>query len=131
MSNIPENLKYTKSHEWVDVKSDGTAIVGITDYAQDLLGDIVFVQPPDVDRAVSAGKDCAVVESVKAASDIYAPVSGTVIAGNDALGAAPEVVNKDPYGDGWMFKLRMTNPAELNNLLTPKQYADHVAAEAH
>jgi glycine cleavage system H protein len=131
MSNIPTNLKYTKTHEWVLVNSDGTATVGITDYAQDLLGDIVFIQPPEAGASVKAAQDCAVVESVKAASDIYAPVSGQVTAGNDALSSAPEIVNKDPYGAGWIFKMSIANKSELDQLLSPQQYADHVAAEAH
>jgi glycine cleavage system H protein len=131
MSNIPQNLKYTKTHEWVLDNNDGTVTVGITDYAQDLLGDIVFIQPPDSGAAVKAAQDCAVVESVKAASDIYAPVSGTVTAGNDALGSAPETVNKDAYGAGWIFKLKLADKGELAKLLTPAQYAEHVASEAH
>lgn len=131
MSNIPQNLKYTKTHEWVLDNNDGTATVGITDYAQDLLGDIVFIQPPDAGATVKATQDCAVVESVKAASDIYAPVSGTVTAGNDALGSAPETVNKDPFGAGWIFKIKITDKGELGKLLTPAQYAEHVASEAH
>lgn len=131
MSNIPQNLKYTKTHEWVLVNTDGTATVGITDYAQDLLGDIVFIQTPDIGNNVSASQDCAVVESVKAASDIYAPVAGTITAGNTALSTEPEIVNKDPFGAGWIFKMSVANKAELDKLLTPKQYADHVASEAH
>lgn len=131
MSNIPQNLKYTKSHEWVLVNADGTATVGITDYAQDLLGDIVFIQTPDVGNHVKASQDCAVVESVKAASDIYAPIAGTITAGNAALSAEPEIVNKDPYGVGWIFKMSIADKGELDKLLTPKQYADHVASEAH
>lgn len=131
MSNIPQNLKYTKTHEWVLVNPDGTATVGITDYAQDLLGDIVFIQTPDIGNNVSASQDCAVVESVKAASDIYAPVAGTITAGNAALSTEPEIVNKDPFGAGWIFKMSVANKAELDKLLTPKQYADHVASEAH
>lgn len=132
MSNdIPGNLKYTPSHEWVLVNNDGTATVGITHHAQDLLGDIVFIEPPEAGREVSAGKDCAVVESVKAASDIYAPIAGKVTAGNEALSSSPETVNKDPYGAGWIFKMSIANKAELDKLLTPQQYADHVASEAH
>ncbi len=131
MSNIPNNLKYTKTHEWVMDNGDGTATIGITDYAQDLLGDIVFIQPPESGAAVKAKQDCAVVESVKAASDIYSPISGSVTAGNDALSSAPETVNKDPYGEGWIFKIKLSNAGELGQLLTPQQYADHVASEAH
>lgn len=131
MSNIPSNLKYTKTHEWVLVNSDGTATIGITDYAQDLLGDIVFIQPPDSGATVKAAQDCAVVESVKAASDIYAPISGKVTAGNDALSSAPETVNKDPFGAGWIFKMTIANKGEIDQLLSPQQYAEHVANEAH
>jgi glycine cleavage system H protein len=131
MSNIPQNLKYTKTHEWILDNNDGTATVGITDYAQDLLGDIVFIQTPDVGNSVKAAQDCAVVESVKAASDIYAPTGGTITAGNDALSSAPEIVNKDPYGAGWIFKIKLADKGELNKLLTPAQYAEHVASEAH
>lgn len=131
MSNIPQNLKYTKTHEWVLVNADGTVTVGITDYAQDLLGDIVFIQTPDIGNNLKASQDCAVVESVKAASDIYAPIAGTITAGNAALTAEPEIVNKDPFGVGWIFKMSVANKADLDKLLTPKQYADHVASEAH
>ena len=131
MSNIPQNLKYTKTHEWVLVNADGTATVGITDYAQDLLGDIVFIQAPDVGSTMKAGQDCAVVESVKAASDIYAPIAGKVTASNDALSTEPEIVNKEPFGTGWIFKMSIADKGDLDKLLTPKQYADHVASEAH
>jgi glycine cleavage system H protein len=131
MSNIPQNLKYTKTHEWVLVNADGTATVGITDYAQDLLGDIVFIQAPDVGSTMKAGQDCAVVESVKAASDIYAPIAGKVTASNDALATEPEIVNKEPFGTGWIFQLSIADKGDLDKLLTPKQYADHVASEAH
>lgn len=131
MSNIPQNLKYTKTHEWVLINSDGTVTVGITDYAQDLLGDIVFIQTPDVGNQVKTSQDCAVVESVKAASDIYAPLAGTITAGNAALSSEPEIVNKDPFGVGWIFKMSVADKGELDKLLTPKQYADHVASEAH
>lgn len=131
MSNIPQNLKYTKTHEWVLINSDGTVTVGITDYAQDLLGDIVFIQTPDVGNQVKTSQDCAVVESVKAASDIYAPLAGTITAGNAALSSEPEIVNKDPFGVGWIFKMSIADKGELDKLLTPKQYADHVASEAH
>ncbi len=131
MSNIPQNLKYTKTHEWVLINSDGTVTVGITDYAQDLLGDIVFIQTPDVGNQVKTSQDCAVVESVKAASDIYAPLAGIITAGNAALSSEPEIVNKDPFGVGWIFKMSVADKGELDKLLTPKQYADHVASEAH
>src|SRR3569832_1911439 len=105
MSNIPVDLKYTQSHEWVRRESDGTVTVGITDHAQDLLGDMVFVELPEVGRTVKAGQECAVVESVKAASDVYSPVAGEVVAINEGLSDSPEIVNKDPYGEGWMMRI--------------------------
>lgn len=124
MSNIPSDLKYAKSHEWLKVAADGTALVGITDYAQGTLGDITFVDVAKKTGAVlKAGESFGTVESVKAASDIYAPVSGTVVEVNAALGSAPETVNKDPYGAGWMLKLKLANPAEANALLTSEGYA--------
>lgn len=131
MSKTPAELKYTKSHEWVRRESDGTVTVGITDHAQDLMGDLVYVELPEAGRVVSGGKECAVVESVKAASDVYAPVSGEIVAANSALADAPETINKDPYGEGWMFRLRPSNPAEIDALLDAKAYAAQVAAEKH
>ena len=125
--NVPKNLRYVKSHEWVRVEGD-IAVVGITDHAQHELTDIVYVEPPEVGRQVEAGKECAVVESVKAASDIYAPVSGEVIAANEELAHAPELVNDDPYGKGWMFKIKMSDSAELDELMGPDDYAHHVGA---
>lgn len=127
----PAELKYTKSHEWVRVEPDGTITVGITDHAQELMGDMVFVELPEVGRKVEAGKECAVVESVKAASDVYAPVAGEVTATNGALTGAPETVNKDPYGAGWMFRLKPANSADLAALLDAKAYEALVASEAH
>lgn len=106
MSNVPADLKYTKSHEWVRVLPDGTLEIGITDHAQEALGDLVFVEVPEPGRNLKAGEACAVVESVKAASDVYAPVSGEVTAGNPKLAAAPDAVNKDSYGDGWLMRLK-------------------------
>ena len=111
MSNVPSDLKYAKSHEWLKVAADGTATVGITDYAQNSLGDITFVQVPKVGAALKAGETFGVVESVKAASDVYSPVAGTVIEVNKALDANPEKVNQSPYADGWMLKLKLTDPA--------------------
>src|SRR5258707_14001936 len=116
MSNIPSDLKYAKSHEWVKVADDGTALVGITDYAQNSLGDITFVQVPKVGATLKAGETFGVVESVKAASDVYSPVSGTVIEVNKALDANPEKVNQAPYTDGWMLKLKLTNLADAGAL---------------
>jgi glycine cleavage system H protein len=125
--NVPKNLKYAKSHEWVRVE-DGVAIVGVSDHAQQELTDIVYVEVPEIGERVEAGKECAVVESVKAASDIYAPVSGDIVAVNDELSSAPEFVNQDPYGKGWMFKIQMSDPGELNELLSPDDYSHHVGA---
>jgi glycine cleavage system H protein len=122
--SIPTNLRYAKTHEWVRVEGD-TAVVGITDHAQHELTDIVYVEPPHVGDTIEAGKECAVVESVKAASDIYAPVSGEVVAANDALANAPELVNKDPYGQGWLFKVKMSDPPQVEELLRPDDYANH------
>jgi glycine cleavage system H protein len=122
MSDIPTELKYATSHEWVRNEGDGTATVGITEHAQDLLGDMVFVELPDVGDNVSAGDDVAVCESVKAASDIYAPVSGEVLAVNEALEDAPELVNSDAFGDGWLFKIKLDDGQELENLLDADAY---------
>jgi glycine cleavage system H protein len=125
--NVPKNLKYAKSHEWVRVEGD-LAVVGITDHAQRELTDVVYVETPAVDSRVEAGKECAVVESVKAASDIYAPVSGDVVAVNEELSNAPELLNQDPYDKGWMFKIKISDPGELNELLSPDDYAHHIGA---
>ncbi len=122
MSNVPADLRYAKSHEWLKVSSDGTALVGITDYAQNSLGDITFVQVPKVGAALKAGEPFGVVESVKAASDVYAPVAGTVIEVNKALDANPEKVNQSPYADGWMLKLKLANPADAASLLAAADY---------
>ncbi len=115
MSNIPADLKYTRSHEWLRLNTDGTAVIGITDHAQDQLGDMVYVEVPDTGRSLAAGEACAVVESVKAASDVYAPLAGEVLEGNAGLADAPEAVNQDPYGSGWLLKLKLSddNPAGL------------------
>ena len=122
MSNIPAELRYASSHEWTRLESDGTVTVGITDHAQDLLGDVVVVECPDVGRQVSAGEECAVVESVKAASDIYAPISGEVIAVNEALTDSPELVNSEPYGAAWFFKIKPSDVSELDKLLDADAY---------
>ena len=119
MSNIPADLRYAKSHEWVRVENDGTVTVGITDYAQNSLGDITYVQVPKVGAALKAGD---VVESVKAASDLYAPIGGTVTAVNAALEGAPETVNRAPYGEGWMIKLKPADPAAIKSLLDAAAY---------
>ncbi len=123
MSNVPGELKYVSSHEWIRVEGDGTVTIGVTDHAQEALGDVVFVELPDIDAEVSAGDDAGVVESVKAASDIYAPVSGVVVAINEDLEDAPEMVNSDPYGDGWFFKLKLTDESELDDLLSADEYS--------
>ena len=125
MSDIPTDLKYASSHEWVNVEGD-TAIIGISDHAQDELTELVFIELPDIGRELVAGDPCAVVESVKTASDIYAPVSGQVIETNDALDTEPGTVNEDPYGDGWFFKIRLANPKELDDLLSPDDYGEQV-----
>lgn len=125
MSNIPAELKYTQSHEWVRVEDDGTLTVGISDHAQDALGDLVFVEVPDVGADLAAGDACAVVESVKAASDVYAPVAGEVVAVNEELADAPEAINEDPYQKGWLFKLKGT--LEGAELLDADAYAKFVA----
>jgi glycine cleavage system H protein len=131
MSNIPTNLKYRDSHEWARLESDGTITVGISDHAQEALGDLVFVEVPEVGKKLAAGAACAVVESVKAASDVYSPVGGEVIASNSALGATPELINSDPYGAGWILKLKPANPAELNQLLDAGGYEKVLEAEGH
>src|SRR6476659_2264584 len=109
MSKIPNDLKYAKSHEWVKKQADGSVLVGITDHAQSALGDLVFVEVPKAGRKLAAGEACAVVESVKAASDVYAPISGEVVDANGTLANTPETLNQDPYGKGWMFKLKPAN----------------------
>jgi glycine cleavage system H protein len=129
MSN-PDNLKYTASHEWVKVEADGTLTVGITEHAQELLGDMVFVEAPAVGRKLQAKEECAVVESVKAAADVYAPVSGEVVGANSKLDAAPEMINSDPYG-AWLFKIKPTNAADVNGLLDAAAYQAVVDSEAH
>jgi glycine cleavage system H protein len=128
MSNIPADLKYLPSHEWVRVEADGTLTVGISDHAQAALGDLVFVETPEVGRTLNAGEAFAVVESVKAASDVYSPVSGEVIATNDALGATPELINQAPYGDGWLMKIRPGDKADLAKLLDASAYQGVVDA---
>ncbi|AKH68482.1 glycine cleavage system H protein [Spongiibacter sp. IMCC21906] len=122
MSNTPSELKYASTHEWARLEADGTVTVGITDHAQDALGDVVFIELPEVGSEVSAGAEVAVVESVKAASDIYAPVSGEVIAVNEDLEDSPETVNEYPYSDGWFFKIQPSAVAELENLLDSEEY---------
>jgi glycine cleavage system H protein len=122
MSNIPAELRYAKSHEWAKLEGDGTVTIGITDYAQNSLGDITYVQVPKVGAALKAGETFGVVESVKAASDLYSPVTGTVVAVNPALESAPETVNRAPYGEGWMMKVKPSDPAAVNSLLDAAAY---------
>lgn len=131
MSTIPGELKYASSHEWVRVEADGTAYVGITDHAQAALGDLVFVELPDVEATLAAAEEAGVVESVKAASDIYSPVSGEVIAVNEALEDAPELINSDPYGDGWIFRIRLSDKEELEDLLSADEYEEQLLEEDH
>ena len=123
MTEIPHELKYTKDHEWVREQDDGTLVVGITDHAQASLGDLVFVELPEVEDVVVPGDACAVVESVKAASDVYCPLAGTITQANGALAEAPELVNSDPYGAGWLFHLRPDSPTQIEELLGNEDYA--------
>ena len=129
MSNVPGDLRYTRSHEWVRTLPDGSVEIGITDHAQGALGDLVFVEVPETGRQVSGGDAFAVVESVKAASDVYSPLAGEVLAGNDALAAQPELVNQDPYGQGWIARLRPASAADVEALLDASQYSEHLASE--
>ena len=128
MANVPSDLKYTKTHEWVRVSGD-VVTVGITDHAQHELTDVVFVELPDVGRQVKAGDSCAVVESVKTANDIYSPVSGQVTEANAAIVANPALVNTEPYASGWFYKIKLSQPAELSALLGPAQYQAQIGGE--
>ena len=128
--SIPAELKYTPSHEWVRVETDGTVSIGITHHAQDRLGDLVYVEAPKVGQAIARGKECGVVESVKAAADLYAPISGQVVAVNEALSSSPEQVNQDAYG-AWMFRIKPSDRAELDTLLDAAAYQKVVASEEH
>lgn len=132
MSHVPADLKYTKSHEWLRALGDGSLEIGITDHAQHALGDLVFVEVPEAGRSVKAGEACAVVESVKAASDVYAPLSGEITAGNAALGSGPEAVNTDPYGAGWLMRLKPAPGAlAAAGLMSAADYQKFLDAEAH
>jgi len=131
MNNLPTELKYAKSHEWVRNEGDGTVTVGISDHAQELLGDLVFVELPEVGDSLDAGGECAVVESVKAASDVYSPVAGEVTEINAELADAPETINQDAFGDGWMFKLKLTDAGDLDKLLDANAYAEVMQSEDH
>ena len=131
MSEIPGDLKFLKSHEWARVEQDGRVTIGISDHAQALLGDLVYVELPDVGDRIEAGNACAVVESVKAASDVYAPVTGTVVAVNEALSDKPETINEDAFGEGWIYVLEMEDADQLNELLGPDDYAELLEDEDH
>lgn len=131
MSETPNELKYAKSHEWARLEEDGTVTVGITDFAQQQLGDVVYVELPEIDVALEAGDEAGVVESVKAASDIYAPIGGTVIAVNSVLEDAPETVNADPYGAGWFYRIDPNDVADLDDLLDAEAYNDVCESEEH
>lgn len=128
MSNIPANLLFAKSHEWVMNNGDGTVTVGISDHAQSLLGDVVFVEVPEVGREIEAGEEFSLVESVKAASDIYCPLSGEIVAINEVLEDAPETINEDPYGEGWIAKIRLSDTEALASMMDAEAYAEIVAA---
>jgi glycine cleavage system H protein len=129
MSEVPEGLKYTSSHEWVRREDDGSITVGVTDHAQELLGDLVYVELPEPGRQLGRGQECAVVESVKAASDVYSPVAGEVVAVNTALTDKPELINQEPYGAGWLFRLKPANAAALDALLEAAAYQAQAAEE--
>lgn len=131
MSNVPSELRYTKSHEWVRSESDGSITVGITDHAQELLGDMVFVELPEVGANYATGDECAVVESVKAASDIYSPITGEVIAVNEDLPDAPETLNQDAFDAGWMFKMNPEDAGEAGELMDAETYTEFVESESH
>lgn len=126
MSDVPSNLRYAKTHEWIRLEDDGTAYVGISDHAQDAMGDLVYVQLPDAGVPVSTGDEVGVVESVKAASDIYSPVDGEIIEVNSLLEDAPETVNEDPYGRGWIFRIRLADKAQLDELLGADDYQEQL-----
>lgn len=129
MSNVPDDLKYTESHEWLRLEEDGAITVGITSYAQESLGDLVFVETPEVGRKLKAGEACAVVESVKAASDAYAPVAGEVVDTNSRLAEEPELINRSPYNEGWIMRIQPDDAGALESLLDPEDY-ENILAEA-
>lgn len=126
MSNIPTELKYIASHEWLRLEDDGTITVGITDHAQDLLGDVVFVELPEVGATIAVDDEISVVESVKAASDVYAPISGEVVAINESLEDDPEIINSDPYGDGWFFRMKPDNMEDYEALMSAEEYQNEL-----
>ena len=130
MSEIPTELKFTSEHEWVRMEDDGTLMVGLTDYAQEQLGDLVFVETPEAGASFMAGDVCAVVESVKAASDFYAPVGGEVVSVNEALQESPELISEDPYGAGWLFRMTPEDPAEWEDLMDSDQYEELLESQS-
>lgn len=127
MSEIPADLRYSETHEWVSQEEDGVVKIGISDHAQEQLGDVVFVELPEEGASFGQGDACAVIESVKAASDIYSPVTGVIVAVNEAVTDAPEIVNNDPYGDGWLFSVRLDDEGELESLMDAEAYGEHSA----
>lgn len=129
MTEVPNDLKYTREHEWIRLEDDSTITIGVTDHAQAHLGDMVFVEVPEVGTSLGAGDACAVVESVKAASDVYAPVAGEVISANEQLDESPELVNNDPFGEGWVFQMRIENPEALEDLMSAADYTAFAEAE--
>ncbi len=129
MSEIPSELRFADSHEWVEMLEDGLVRVGISDHAQEQLGDLVFVELPEEDAEITKGEACAVVESVKAASDVYAPVTGEIVGINEALADSPETINNDPYGDGWLFTVKPSDEGELDELMDAEAYAEHVSED--
>ncbi|MGK7297089.1 MAG: glycine cleavage system protein GcvH [Candidatus Wenzhouxiangella sp. M2_3B_020] len=129
MSDIPSELRFAESHEWVEQLEDGLLRVGISDHAQEQLGDLVFVELPEEESEITRGEACAVVESVKAASDIYAPVSGEIVSVNENLDDSPETVNNDPYGDGWLFTVKPSDEGDLDELMDAEAYAEHVSED--
>jgi glycine cleavage system H protein len=131
MNNIPQELKYTKTHEWIRIEEDGSYTIGITDHAQSLLGDMVFIELPEIGDEFEVGEDCAVVESVKAASDIYCPVTGEIIAINEKLDDSPELVNNDPFLDGWLFTVKPADDCDLDNVIEASAYEEIVHEENH
>lgn len=131
MTNAPTNLKYTKSHEWIELGDNGIITVGVTDHAQELLGDLVYVEVPEPGTDTTRGEGCAVVESVKAASDVYAPANGQVTEVNEALSDTPELINQDPYGEGWMFRMKVSDMSELGELMDANAYKEFAASEDH
>lgn len=131
MSNIPENAKYTKTHEWVRLENDDTATVGITEHAQESLGDMVFVELPEIGKQLTAGSECGVIESVKSASDVYSPLSGEVTAINEEVTKTPAILNLDPHGKAWLFRVKLSNKSELDQLMDAKAYAKFLEENAH